>query len=53
MGGFDIAYGRWDNPSHKLTDPNNIWPGKDYKNDRVREVSTPRNFTHTDINKNK
>lgn len=36
MGGLDITYGRWDNQLHRLVDKDNTWPGKHYRNDRLK-----------------
>lgn len=36
MGGLDICYGRWDNPSHHVTNFQNLWDGGDYTNQRLR-----------------
>lgn len=41
MGGIDQCFGRYDTPSHALTDPgSNIWPGKDYSNPRIIDFHT-------------
>lgn len=42
MGGLDICYGRWDNPTHNLKDPGYLWDGADYCNARIRDVYKPR-----------
>eukprot|EP01087_Luapelamoeba_hula_P017850 TRINITY_DN5666_c0_g5_i2.p1 TRINITY_DN5666_c0_g5~~TRINITY_DN5666_c0_g5_i2.p1 ORF type:complete len:1353 (-),score=156.14 TRINITY_DN5666_c0_g5_i2:55-3657(-) len=38
VGGLDICFGRWDLPSHPLTDNCHLalkWPGKDYMNSEI------------------
>jgi phospholipase D1/2 len=44
MGGVDLCFGRWDTPQHVLVDDpesgdpkDEIWPGKDYSNARVKD----------------
>jgi len=38
VGGIDLAFGRYDDQDHHLTDENErIWPGKDYYNVRIRD----------------
>ena len=52
MGGLDITYGRWDTKQHCVTDNyGEYWPGRDYRNDRLREVSSPRKFNLPDIDR--
>ena len=36
MGGLDITYGRWDTSEHCIVDNGEYWPGKDYRNDRIK-----------------
>ena len=52
MGGLDITYGRWDTKQHCVTDINGeYWPGRDYRNDRLKELNSPRKFTIPDIDR--
>jgi phosphatidylserine/phosphatidylglycerophosphate/cardiolipin synthase-like enzyme len=45
LGGLDICFGRFDDPTHRLSDyrPNNpspddvMWPGQDYANSRLKD----------------
>jgi phospholipase D1/2 len=47
VGGYDLAFGRWDSRSHCVTDENHLrmtWPGEDYYNPAVQtffEVEKP------------
>lgn len=52
MGGLDICYGRWDNGNHLLKDPGNLWDGADYNNYRTKDISQPRNYKESNLNKN-
>lgn len=43
-GGINLCFGRWDTWNHPLTDYSQLFPGKDYWNERVHcicEVNTP------------
>ena len=51
MGGFDITYGRWDTSEHSIIDTAEYWPGRDYRNDRRKEVSSPRKFKIPDLDR--
>ena len=38
VGGLDLAFGRFDDQTHSMTDPTSlVWPGKDYYNVRVKD----------------
>jgi phospholipase D1/2 len=51
MGGLDICYGRWDYYEHRLLDPGQLWDGADYNNYRTRDISQPRNYKTSNLNK--
>lgn len=51
MGGLDICYGRWDYNEHKLTDPGGLWDGADYNNYRVKDITNPRDYQNSNLNK--
>lgn len=39
LGGIDLCYGRFDNSNHYLFDKFNMFPGLDYNNPRIHELS--------------
>ncbi len=51
MGGLDITYGRWDTTEHCVIDNADYWPGRDYRNDRKKEVSSPRKYSIPDMDR--
>ena len=51
MGGLDICYGRWDFSDHLLKDPGLLWDGADYNNYRIKDVSQPRNYKESNLDK--
>jgi phospholipase D1/2 len=52
MGGLDICYGRWDYNEHKLKDPGDYWDGADYNNYRLKDITQPRDYLHSNLNPN-
>jgi hypothetical protein len=51
LGGLDIAYGRWDTSMHCIVDDGIYWEGRDYRNDRIKEVSSPRKYDVDDLDR--
>lgn len=49
LGGLDICYGRWDNPTHALTNDRRLWQGADFCNLRISDIYTPRNFLMSNL----
>jgi len=52
MGGLDIGYGRYDSRQHLLVNPgNDIWPGVDFCNYRVVDITKPQQYQACSIDK--
>ena len=55
MGGLDLCYGRYEAHGYPLYDDanpqNEIWPGLDYANPRIRDIKEVRNFEKGILNK--
>ena len=52
MGGLDICYGRWDYYGHPLIDPGLLWDGADYNNYKTRDITNPRDYKNSNLDKN-
>ena len=51
VGGIDLAWGRYDWPEHRLTDPQGVhWWGVDYYNPHITPPSTFYNIQSPDTN---
>lgn len=57
MGGLDLCFGRFDNNAHTLADHspdknyNQIWPGQDYSNARIKDFDNIRQPYQDSINR--
>ncbi|ORY06329.1 phospholipase D/nuclease [Basidiobolus meristosporus CBS 931.73] len=56
LGGMDLCYGRYDTHSHRLADyhydpADNVWPGQDYSNPRVKDFSDVSQYYQELINR--
>jgi phosphatidylserine/phosphatidylglycerophosphate/cardiolipin synthase-like enzyme len=53
IGGLDLCWGRYDSQVHRLTDypaeghPDEIFPGQDYSNPRVKDFLNSKTFDST------
>ncbi|ORY05424.1 phospholipase D/nuclease [Basidiobolus meristosporus CBS 931.73] len=58
MGGLDLCFGRWDTHAHRLADyhkdpEDEIWPGQDYSNPRIKDFQDVQQFNVDIINRKK
>ena len=52
LGGFDLAYGRWDNSHHSLFDSDKLtWPGIDYYNCYIQDFEDVQRVKRDSINR--
>ncbi|KAI8052677.1 hypothetical protein BDF21DRAFT_441216 [Thamnidium elegans] len=58
LGGLDLCWGRYDTQSHRLTDypaeghPNEVFPGQDYSNPRVKDFLSIAQYDLTLVDRN-
>ncbi|ORX95016.1 phospholipase D/nuclease [Basidiobolus meristosporus CBS 931.73] len=58
LGGLDLCFGRWDTHTHRLADyhknpEDEIWPGQDYSNPRIKDFRNVQQFDIDLINRKK
>ncbi|KAK9729285.1 hypothetical protein K7432_000434 [Basidiobolus ranarum] len=58
LGGLDLCFGRWDSHAHRLADyhkdsEDEIWPGQDYSNPRIKDFRDVQQFDVDLINRKK
>lgn len=57
IGGLDLCFGRWDNHQHQLSDlhpegiQNEIWPGQDFNNNRVKDFQNVNDWKQNELSK--
>ncbi|KAI9819330.1 MAG: hypothetical protein M1832_004035 [Thelocarpon impressellum] len=57
IGGLDLCFGRWDNHQHQLADvhpagvKNEIWPGQDWNNNRVKDFQSVEDWKSNELSK--
>ncbi|KAK9712377.1 hypothetical protein K7432_007180 [Basidiobolus ranarum] len=58
LGGLDLCFGRWDTHAHRLADyhknsEDEVWPGQDYSNPRIKDFRNVPQFDIDLINRKK
>lgn len=57
IGGLDLCFGRWDAHQHALSDvhpagvANEVWPGQDFNNNRVKDFQNVNDWKSNELSK--